>query len=46
MKQLSKIIVAGVSTAAVAGGIGAGLAYGLAPLGEFGELKGGERIAG
>jgi hypothetical protein len=27
MKQLTKIIVAGVSTAALAGGIGAGLAY-------------------
>jgi hypothetical protein len=32
MKQLTKIIVAGVSTAAVAGGIGAGLAYADTPI--------------
>jgi hypothetical protein len=32
MKQLTKIIVAGVSTATLAGGIGAGLAYADAPI--------------
>jgi hypothetical protein len=31
MKELTKIIIAGVSTAALAGGIGAGLAYADAP---------------
>jgi hypothetical protein len=31
MKELTKIVVAGVSTAALAGGIGAGLAYGDTP---------------
>jgi hypothetical protein len=34
MKELTKIIVAGVSTAALAGGIGAGLAYADAPTDE------------
>jgi hypothetical protein len=34
MKELTKIVVAGVSTAALAGGFGAGLAYGDTPAGE------------